>query len=304
MALLWAAALALVPLMPPPVVVRGQVVRIIAGDTVVAPGARVTLHRIGTSQQGAIDSSATDATGRFQLRAEADSTDVLLVSANWHGVEYFAQPVVAGTPVTVVVVDTASTAVVGLAARHLIIGGPAQDGTREVIDLVVLSNRSGFTRVAMEDSGTTWRFRLPSQAANLVVGDADFAADAFDVHGDTLLLHAPIPPGERQFFLQYQLAPGTRLVNLPMLPHPDTLSVLTEEESVDVGPALVRVADEEVQGRRFLRYVGGASVDTALVLGFDRGAGMPGWLLPALVVVLGLVLVLATRRALLPRARP
>jgi hypothetical protein len=86
-----------------------------------------------------------------------------------------------------------------------------------------------------------------------------------------------------------------------MDPRPDTLSILAEEESMDPGPSLTRVADEEVQGRRFLRYVGGAAVDSVVILRFRGGSAMPGWLLPLLVLVVGLVLVLATRRALLPR---
>src|SRR5690606_20530397 len=88
-----------------PVQVSGQVLRVVEGDSVPAASARVTLHRVGEAVQGAVDSTITGADGRFSFRARIDSGDVLLASARWHGVEYFAEPVVSGVPVRVMVAD-------------------------------------------------------------------------------------------------------------------------------------------------------------------------------------------------------
>ena len=79
-----------------PVEVPGRVVRIIGNDTVAASGARVVLHRVGNSAQGPLDSMMVMPDGAFRFRAVADSGDVLLVSARWHDVEYFAPPITAG----------------------------------------------------------------------------------------------------------------------------------------------------------------------------------------------------------------
>jgi hypothetical protein len=281
--------------------VTGRVVRIAAGDTIPAAMAMVTIHRVGTETQGAVDSSRTGADGRFRFPTVADSGDVLLVSANWHGVEYFASPVILGEAVTVIAIDTSSTAPVSIAARHVIVGGPAADGTRDVIDLVVLRNTTSFTRTTADQQIASWTMLLPPQIANLTVGDADFAPDAFDVFADTLLLHAPIPPGERQFFLQYQLPPNTAELQLPLEPRPDTLSILTEENSLKVGDGMVRAGIEEVQGREFIRYSGGEDATSPVMIRFPDSAPPPGWLLPVLLMVVALPILWVTRRVLLPR---
>lgn len=299
MILLAAAVLAQVAAAAPADVrVEGRAVRIVAGDTVPAAGARVTLHRVGATRQGAVDSTTSGTAGEFRLAAAVDSGDVLLVSGRWHGVEYFAQPVVRGEPVDLLVVDTASDAPVRVAARHVVIGGPAADGTRDVIDMLVLRNPGSVTRVGRDSTTPAFRMALPPNVANVTLGDADFAADAFDVHDDTLALLAPIPPGDRQFMLQYQLPPGAVALELPLDPSPDTLSVLAEEPGLEMPAALRQVGTEPMAGRTFTRWSG--RMDGTLRVGLESGGATPGWVLPVLVVLLAIPLIHVTRRALLP----
>jgi hypothetical protein len=281
------------------VAVEGRAVRAVAHDTVAAAGTRVVLHRVGAARQGVVDSLTVGADGRFAFRSTIDSGEVLLVSGRWHGVEYFAQPVVPGVAVELLVVDTSSSAPVSVVARHVIIGGPAPDGARDVVDLVVLRNRGTRTRVGGGEAAPSFRMPLPPHVANVTVGDADFAADAFDVHDDTLGLMAPIPPGDRQFFLQYQLVPGARTLDLPLEPPPDTLSVLAEEAGLDMPTTLVAQGTEQVAGRSFSRWSG--RPDGTIRIGLQGTADAPGWLLPGLLVVVAVPLLLVTRRALLPR---
>jgi hypothetical protein len=287
-----------------PVTVHGRVVRIIAGDTVVAGGARVVLHAVTTEQQGPVDSVVADARGEFRLQATIDSGAVMLLSARWQGVEYFAPPFAQATdPVTVIAVDTSSTQSVRVSARHVILGGPAPDGARDVVDLVVIDNPGEFTRVGGDSLTPTWRMALPPNIANVTVGDADFSPQAFDVHGDTLFLHAPIPPGERQFFLMYQVAPGALELRVPLQPRPDTISLLTEERQLPTLPGLTDSGDETVSGRSFRRQSGGAAVGDPLVITLTGQGGVPDWFLPTLVGLFGLALVAVTVRAL-ARSRP
>jgi hypothetical protein len=278
--------------------VQGDVVRIVGADTVAAAGARVVLHRVGDSLQGPLDSLHANADGhfRFAVRTALDANDVLLVSARWHGIEYFAPPVAGSTAVRVVVSDTSAQAAVQVAARHLVIGGPAPDGTRDVVDLLILRNAGGLTRTGPDSLAPTWQMRIPPHVANVQLGDADFARETFDLHGDTLFLSAPIPPGERQFFLQYQIPPGARTLEVPLEPAADTITVLAEEQALEVSAGLVRQGSETVAGRAFARWTGGAL--GSLALRFPGSRGTPAWLLPGLIAAVALPLAWITARAI------
>jgi hypothetical protein len=279
-----------------PVDVAGRVARI-DSDTLAASAARVVLHRVGRSGQGPLDSTIAGHDGQFRLRGRADSGDVLLVSARWHGVEYFAPPVVQGTPVFVEVSDTSSAVQVSVAARHIIIGGPAADGARDVVDLIVLRNAGTRTRVGVDSLSGSWSMALPPLVANMTLGDADFARDAFDAHDDSLRLFAPVPPGDRQFFLQYQLAPGARSLDVPLSANTDTISVLAEEDELELSEGMVRQGYEEMQGRRFTRWSGSGTLGT-LRVGFTDTGDLPRWVLPLLLAVFALPLLWATRKML------
>lgn len=284
-----------------PIQVSGQVLRVVEGDSIPAAGARATLHRVGSTVQGAIDSTTAGPDGRFSFRARIDSGDVLLASARWHGVEYFAEPVISGTPVRVMVADTSSIAPVNVAARHVIIGGPAADGSRDVVDLVVLRNSGSLTRAVADSAHEgSWWMRLPPLIANVQVGDADFSVDAFDVHGDTLMLFAPIPPGERQFFLQYQVAPGAKSLRIPFANVTDTVSILAEESNLELPEGFVLQGRETVSGRTFTRWSGSGVLEMVEVE-FPGDGSLPDWVLPALVVLVALPLVWVTWRVVAKR---
>jgi hypothetical protein len=280
-----------------PVEVAGRVIRLEGADTLPAGSARVVLHRVGRTAQGPLDSMLAGDDGRFRFRARGDSGDVLLVSGRWHGVEYFAPPVVPGRAVLLQVTDTSSGAPVHIAARHIIVGGPAADGARDVVDLIVLRNAGTLTRTGRDSATGSWSIALPPLVANLVLGDADFASDAFDIHDDSLHLFAPIPPGDRQLFLQYQLAPGAKSLDVPLATGTDTVSVLAEEDDLELSGSMMRQGFEEMQGRRFTRWSGSGDVGTVHI-GFPDSGDLPGWVLPALIVVLVLPLIWATRKAL------
>ncbi len=278
-----------------PIEVSGRVVRVAGTDTSAAAAARVVLHRVGRAAQGALDSTTAAVDGRFRFRSRADSGDVLLVSARWHDVEYFGPPVMPGGVVTVQVTDTSSAAPVQVAARHIIVGGPAPDGARDVVDLIVLRNSGTLTRTGRDSITGSWSMAVPPLVANLQVGDADFARDAFDVHDDSLHLFAPIPPGDRQFFLQYQLAPGARALEVP-LADTDTISVLAEEGDLELSAGLVHQGFEEMQGRRFTRWSGSGKIGT-IRIGFPDHDELPGWLLPLLRALMLLALLWGTLTA-------
>jgi len=287
--------------------VNGRVIRVVAGDTVVVPGAMVLLHGVSPTVQGVLDSVRSDAQGRWRFRAVVDSATVLLVSARHEGIEYFAPPVARERlpglpPLDVLVADLDATAAVTLASRHLIVGGPAADGTRDVVDLLVVRNASGRTRAMPDTAVPTWQLVLPPHAANMRIGDADFAADMLDLHGDTLFLHAPIPPGDRQLFLQYQIVPASRRFTIPMDQAIDALTLMAEEEGLMANRYLARSGAEELEGRRFVRWSGAVpSAGAELELTLPGRDAAPSWTLPALIGLFALLLGGAALRVALPR---
>ena len=288
-----------------PHVASGRVVRVAGADTAAAAGALVVLHRVGVTVQGAIDSVRADANGRFAIRFDADTADAYLVSARWAGVEYFAPPLL-GTAddrtLTIVVSDTSVSAPVAVSARHVVVSGPASDGTRTVVDLVIIGNTGPRTRVPVPDSIPSWFLLLPPSASNVRVAESDFSATAFDRHGDTLLLHAPIPPGERQVFIEYQLTPGAREFAFPAAAVA-SLNVMTEEP-VRL-PGMVAEADTTVNDRRFHRWTTTVTAPRVFTMRFP-GTTVPRWLVPVLLVVLagGLVVTaVVARRRVPPRVK-
>ncbi len=293
------AFLLLVSLARPVDTASGRVVRAAGTDTAAAGGALVILHRVSPAVQGAVDSVRADADGRFAFRFDADTASTYLVSARWGGIEYFAPPIGdTRAPVTIVVSDTAAAAPITMTARHVVVSGPATDGTRTVVDLVVIDNAGDRTRVPAAADAPTWRLRVPAHAVNVRVADSDFAVTAFDQHGDTLLLHAAVPPGERQIFIEYQLAPGTTALVIPVDSPVASLNVMTEER-VRVGSMRAQ-ADTTVNDRLFHRW--SASFDRATEVRLSFGAPTaPGWLIPLLGTLLAGALVALTAWALRPR---
>ena len=109
---------------------------------------------------------------------------------------------------TLVVHDTSSRAPVELAARHVVIPRAGEDGTREVLDLVLLRNAGVVTRVAPDSLGASWLVPLPPESEGLDLGESDVSPDAVVRRGDSAVVSAPISPGEKRIALQYHLPSG------------------------------------------------------------------------------------------------
>ena len=282
----------------------GRVLRPAApGDTVPVPGIRVVLHRIGSDVQGPIDSASAGAGGRFRFRFAPDSGAVYLLSARHQGIEYFSPPVAASaaapvdTGLVILVHDTSSTAPVGLAARHVVIPRPGDDGTRDVIDLVVLRNEGLLTRVAPDTAAPSWRMPLPPGSEGLEVGESDVSSQAVTRRGDSLYLAAPIGPGEKQLSLQYHLPGSLRTVAVPIGDAGGTVNVLVEETGARVtGEGLAPADTQNVLGRSFRRWTGQLPANAVIRVELPGADRTPTALLAALVGALALGLAAAAWR--------
>jgi hypothetical protein len=277
----------------------GAVLRLAGGDSIPVPGVKVVLHRIGRELQGPIDSAATDRRGRFRFRFTSDTGAVYLVSARWSDIEYFSTPVHLNldrpdSALHIVVADTSSTAPIELEARHLVVAPPGPEGSRGILDLIVLRNAGQRTRVAPDTVRPTWSGALPSGTLGLEIGAGEFSDSSVARRGDRLLFFAPFPPGEKQIVAEYLVPAGARETRLPFDQPAALLNVLVAESGADVsGPGIAFADTQVIEGRSYRRFTGSVAAGSTIRIGFP-GAGLASrWVLPALVAVVAGALILA-----------
>ena len=288
---------------------------VLKADSTPIPGARVVLHQVGRALQGPLDSTRTDRRGRFRFAFRPDTSALYLLSVRHAGIEYFSpavhtNPERPDTAIRVIVYDTSSTAPVSLEARHLVLTRPGEDGSRSVLDLIVLLNSGQRTRVAPDSAGASWGGLLPRGTIGLELGESDVSPDAVIRRGDSLLVEAPLAPGEKQVTVQYVVPAGSKDLELRFTEPASAVNVLAEERDVVVSGGSLVLADSQVlQGRSFRRWTGAVPAGGTLRVALPRRARVPQWLLPALVAAVVLVLTGAgwhflARRPRSPTASP
>lgn len=312
-------SLSVLPVLPVLPGLAAQTVRaggaVLKADSTPVPGTRVVLHQVGRTLQGPLDSSRTDRRGRFRFAFRPDTSALYLLSVRHAGIEYFSPPVHTNperpdTTIRILVYDTSSTALVALEARHLVVTRPGEDGSRSVLDLVVLLNKGNRTRVAPDSVGASWVGLLPRGTMGLEVGESDLSPDAITRRGDSLLVAAPLAPGEKQVTVQYVVPAGSKELELPFTEPVSSVNVLAEENDVVVSGGSLALADSQVlQGRSFRRWAGAVPAGGVLRVVLPGRSRVPEGLLPSLVGAVVLVLVGAgwyflARRPRLPAASP
>ena len=285
-------------------IAAGRVVLPRAGDTVALPDVRVLLHRVGRAEQGPIDSVRADAAGRFRFRFRADTSAIYLLSARYRGIEYFSPPVHTNperpdTDVRLVAYDTSTTAPIAVEARHIVVPRPGQEGVRSVLDLIVLRNDGTLARVSPDSMHPTWSFRLPAGAGEMQVGESDISPDAVVRQGDSVLVFAPLAPGDKQLTLEYAVTPERGRLAFPVGPSGSPVNLLVEERGVGVrGGTLALVDSQVIEGRSFRRWTGQVPPGGEVALTWAAG-GIASWrVLAGLVGAVGLALALAAWRLL------
>ncbi len=288
-------------------IAAGRVVRTVGADSLPVVGARVLLHRVGRGVQGPVDSVIADRRGAFRFRFTADTTAVYLTSSRYAGIEYFSpavhlDPSRPDTALRIVVADTSSRVPIDLAARHLVVADPGQDGNRGVLDLIVLQNRGDRTLVAPDTVHPAWSAPLPAGTFGLQPGEGDVSPEALRREGDRILLFAPIAPGEKQLILQYGLPTAARTLALPFEASAGFVNVLVADPSARVSGGTLAPADTEViQGRTYRRWMGQVPAGATVRIELASPLSAPRWALRALVGGLAAGLALAAVRALRPR---
>jgi hypothetical protein len=276
-------------------------------DSTPVPGVRVVLHRVGQVLQGPLDSTNTDARGRFRFRFRADSSAIYLLSARHSSIEYFSPPVHTNparpdTAIRIIAYDTSSTAPISVEARHLVVSRPGDDGSRNILDLIVLKNAGQRTRIAADSSRPTWIGSLPPGTMGMELGESDVSPDAVSRQGDALIVTAPIAPGEKQLTLEYLVPGGHQVLELRFTEPIPMLNVLAEEaDAVVSGGTLVFADSQTLQGRSFRRWTGAGTAGGHLRIVLPGGPRTPEWILSALVAAVALALAVAAWRQLTRR---
>jgi hypothetical protein len=263
---------------------------------------------VAQTSQGPVDSSVTGPDGRFRFALARDTTTLYLLSARHHGIEYFSAPLDrrpdgGNEAVTLVVHDTSSTAPVGLSARHVVIPRAGEDGSREVLDLVLLANAGTETRVAPDSQGASWAGPLPPRSEGLELGESDVSPDAVIRRGDSAIVSAPIAPGEKQLAFQYHLPAGQQEIEIPVGAEPVGMNVLLEEPGASItAPGLALADSQLIEGRSFRRWSGDLPPNAIVRVTLPGAGSDAAPVLAAMVAVLALALLAAAWR-MLPRAR-
>lgn len=278
--------------------VNGRVLKP-GGDSVVAvPGARVTLHRVGTDHAGPVDSTLTDASGHYTFRYKrtGSSDAIYFVSSSHGGVAYFSHPLNAGAEsgddAEIVVFDTTSHRVpMTVRGRHLIVSRAAPDGLRTVTEVFELSNDSSVTRIAPNesDAAAVWSSGLPAGASTPVVADGDIPAAAVRFDKSRALVYAPFAPGMKQLAFHYDLPSDAFPLRIPFEQGAVVFEVLVEDSTgVATGARLAAVAPVTIEGHQFRRYLASDVPPNSVAVINVPEAKQP----PALLFVAGLTLVI------------
>jgi hypothetical protein len=300
--------------------VGGRVMRVAGRDTLPVPGLAVVLHRVGQRSQGPIDTVVAGSSGRFEFRFSADTTAAYLLSARYAGIEYFSQPVATNpsrpdTAVVVIVADTSSTAPVTIRQRTLLVSAPDESGTRTVLDWFVLSNPGQLTRVAPDTTVGAWGTPLPPEAQNVELADnrmSQFSPEALVFRRDSVLVFAPLSPGDKELMLQYRIPGSLRRFVVPAERVTDSVFVMVEERNARVAIGGFVAADSQMlDGRAFKRWAGIHRQPGDIEIVLPASLLSSRQLLVALVATLGAVFALLAwvlvrrrrRAAPIPRLR-
>ena len=285
-------------------VAAGQVVRITASDTVPAAEADVVLHRIGRDRQGPIDSMRADASGRFRFRFPADTAALYILTSRHHDVQYFSEPVHTNperpdTALVLAVHDTSSRQAVTLAARNIVVSAPGADGARSVVELLALRNEGPLTRVPAESAEAVWMWRIPRGVAGFTADAGELSAGAIDLHGDTVLVLAALPPGLREITVEYLLPGGQGEARFPFDQGADAVNLLVEERdaSLELPAGLRPDSATVIEEREFRRWAGSVDAGETIAASLPVPDRWGGRALGALIALLVLALAAGALRA-------
>jgi hypothetical protein len=182
--------------------------------------------------------------------------------------------------------------------RSFIIEADGQ-GSWLVTDIFNVLNDGEETWTSVEGRAV-WSYPLPEGAAGIRIGQSDLAPDAVSFDGGRITVTSPVPPGKRNYMVQYALPDLDITLDLPG--QVNQFSVLVQEP----GPALavdglVPQPPVELQpGAVFRHYLGMAMTDATITVTMEASSltsriGVE-WLVVLVSFVMGGAAILAYQR--------
>jgi hypothetical protein len=223
----------------------------------------VVLHRVANSGGAPLDSTRTNAAGRYRIRyasAPGDADALFFVSARYGGIAYFTPPLrgarVSGGDADVLVYETSTdNSAIRWQGRHLVVSAPRGD-RREIAEIFELENSGVRTIVAADSTSPVWHVALPAAAESATVAPGDVSAAAVSFQPGRAALFAPVSPGVRQIAITYLLPADAFPLSVPIERPVSVLEVLLEEPRAAVeGGKLTEVAPGVIDGRQFRRFL-------------------------------------------------
>lgn len=238
---------------------RGRVAR---PDSTAVVGVAVELHRVSEESGALVDSTVTDASGRFTfvLAPDADPATIFLAGARHDGVLYWGPPVHASDPgmepYAVVVFDTAMVSGpaddLRSSIRHVVITPSAVGlAVEEIIDV---EGRRGRTLVGATDSATVWSAALARDAHGIVPSAGGVPPEDLALLDGGVGFRGALPPSGIRVAVQYvvpsseyvlDLDTPTGRLELLVMPRPGLELRVTGLDEAPVG------SDMRVPVRRF-----------------------------------------------------
>lgn len=274
--------------------------KVFVGDSAASQG-RVVLHHISSGTQGgAVDSTEVhpDGTFTFRLPTVPDSArhEIYFVLTQHDGVLYFGTPVTLPVQLdSLYVIHTYDTTMVApegvslpLQVRDVFLEQDSTGSGWRVTDLMQVHNERGRTLTAREN-GAVWRYPLPAKATDFSMGQTGFALDAATFDKDTLVVSAPIPPGNRLFVVRYSVPDP--FITIPLPGATSSMELLIREPAPPLSVTGLQ-AQESVQlqqgGSTYRHFTGQDLQDTSVTLEAAAAPKLPPvrWLAVILALVL------------------
>lgn len=280
--------------------------RALLGDSVLRRGT-VTLHRVSEQAQGEVDSVRVAADGSFSLRLPAipdpARSDVYFASVRHAGILYFGKAITLPVQLdSLYEIQAYDTLIVPDGGVSLAVQGRsiflerAEDPGWQAVDLFEVVNDRPGTLVASGD-GVVWSHPLPEGVQSAEVTQTDLVGGGAEVREGTLVVTAPIPPGQRLLVVRYRVPDP--FLTIPVPTRTEVFEVLVREPGPPLeSPALVPGEPAQLDdGAPFRRLSGAGLEGTVVRLAQGRATRQPPvqWLAVTLALLLTGIGLWATR---------
>ncbi len=238
------------------------------------PGALVRLIPLSDAAPAEVISTTLGSDGTFrvaepQVRGAVEYGLVV----RYAGVDYvYPEPIAPGpadpvaSPLTITVYEPSTDAAIRARTAHVVLEPDPVDGIILVTEVWVVGNLGDRTRVSGGESGLL-RLLLPQDAQAVALSDPRDRASAVRTATE-VVVHEPVPPGEREVVLSYQVPYAGRSFEYVQVAPLDTeeIRLMVASDSADLqSSVLAETETMQMSGRTVVSAVGGPLLEGARI---------------------------------------